>query len=141
MSEIRRYVLVDLDGQEQDHEYPSLAEAQSFASRHDNAGRYAVFAHVYVFDESELVWTPNGHVWPPTRPTANERLDTAAEEHGWHVQGKWDGPLYDKGDRTVHVIMSEGQPIGARVRTPEVRHSITGKGERLVQNIIAELEA
>jgi hypothetical protein len=56
MSEITRYVIVDDNGREYDYEYESFAEAKSIASKEGSA----VIERVYLFDDSELVWTPSG---------------------------------------------------------------------------------
>lgn len=62
MSEIRKYVLIDTDGQEQSGEYDTFAEAEREAIK---AGNVAVVAYVYEYSDQELVWTPNGDiVWP-----------------------------------------------------------------------------
>ncbi len=64
MSEIHRYVLVDRDDMEQDYEYSSYRDAETDAMR-QNA---AVICRTYVYDDSELVWTPDGSdAWPPER--------------------------------------------------------------------------
>ena len=63
MSNIRRYVLVDAGGIEQDYEYATLQEAIAAAGETD-----AVVERTYVFYDSELVWTPDGSdVWPPPK--------------------------------------------------------------------------
>jgi hypothetical protein len=74
MSEITRYVLIDDEGRENNggYEWESLDEATDEAVR---LGRspfsgskhgYAVEERVYTFDDSSLVWTPNGaDTWPP----------------------------------------------------------------------------
>lgn len=61
MAEIRRYVLVDEDDEEGTYAYETLAEAQQAAGLD-----HAVVAQIYVYGDSELVWTPNGEdTWPP----------------------------------------------------------------------------
>jgi hypothetical protein len=61
MSEITRYVLVDLDDNEGDYEFDSLREAQDAAD-----SDHAIVERTYVYDDSSLVWTPNGDdTWPP----------------------------------------------------------------------------
>lgn len=61
--DISRYVLIDRNDQEQDYEYEQYDEAVQ-AAGHD----YAVIERHYVYDDSELVWTPNGRdTWPPKR--------------------------------------------------------------------------
>ena len=61
MSEILRYVLVDADDTERDTEYETLHAAISAAD-----GTQAVISRTYVYDDSELVWTPGGeNFWPP----------------------------------------------------------------------------
>lgn len=63
MSEIRRYVLVARDNTEEDYEYADYAEAYEAANRRN----MAVIARVYAYEDSELIWTPDGSdVWPPT---------------------------------------------------------------------------
>ena len=64
MSDIRRYVLVDLNDVEQDYEYESFDEAKSTAAK---LGDHAVIERVYEYADSGLVWTPNGEYasWPP----------------------------------------------------------------------------
>lgn len=62
MSEIRRYVVVDRDDNEEDFEYESFEDAKSSASRSGGA----VICRTYVYDDHELVWTPDGSSsWPP----------------------------------------------------------------------------
>lgn len=63
MAEINRYALVDEDDHEDDYEYERLDEAI------DAAGSdHAVIMRTYIYDDSELVWTPNGaDVWPPPK--------------------------------------------------------------------------
>lgn len=61
MSTITKYVLVDQYGADFDHEYDTLDEAVKLAGKN-----HAVIARTYVFDDSELVWTPDGsNTWPP----------------------------------------------------------------------------
>lgn len=61
---IERYVLVDRDDIEGDHEYESLDEAKAAAAKY----RSAVIARSYVYDDSELIWTPDGgDIWPPSK--------------------------------------------------------------------------
>jgi hypothetical protein len=63
MSEIQRYVLVGRDGTEEDYEYSEYTEAYESANRRN----MAVVARVYVYEDSELIWTPDGSdAWPPT---------------------------------------------------------------------------
>lgn len=63
MSEIQRYVLVDKDNQEDDYEYDQYSNAYETAKRRN----CAVVARVYVYDDSELIWTPDGSdTWPPS---------------------------------------------------------------------------
>lgn len=60
MASIERYVLVDRNGYEKDHEYESFDEA-----RHDAGDDHAVIERVYEYDDSSLVWTPDGSgTWP-----------------------------------------------------------------------------
>jgi len=57
------YVLVDRGGVEDDYEYASMAEAVAEASR---LGGYAVVEREYEYNDSSLVWTPDGEgTWPP----------------------------------------------------------------------------
>lgn len=61
---ITRYVLVGQENREGDHEYESYDEAIMAAQGH--LGRYAVIERQYRYDDSELVWTPDGATrWPP----------------------------------------------------------------------------
>lgn len=67
MSTISRYVVVDTDDTEGDREYVTLDEAIEWA-RPLGA---AVIERVYAYDDSSLVWTPDGSdTWPP--PQAQE---------------------------------------------------------------------
>lgn len=64
MAEISRYVLVDRDDNERDHEYDTYQEAVNAAG-----SDYAVIERHYVYDDSELVYTPDGSdTWPPDGP-------------------------------------------------------------------------
>ena len=59
---ISRYVLVNRDNQEQDYEYESYDDAIAEAQDQD----CAVIERTYSYDDSELVWTPDGsNHWPP----------------------------------------------------------------------------
>lgn len=61
MAEITRYVLVDRSDQEGDYEYEDYQEAIVAAG-----DDHAVIERHYVYDDSELVWTPEGiDTWPP----------------------------------------------------------------------------
>lgn len=61
MAEITRYVLVDRQDNEGDWEYDKYDEAVKAAGND-----HAVIQRTYVYDDSELVWTPNGRdSWPP----------------------------------------------------------------------------
>lgn len=61
--EITRYVVSDEDGNELDTEYDTLDDARSAAQSY---GDCAVIERTYVYDDSQLVWTPNGgDTWPP----------------------------------------------------------------------------
>lgn len=63
MAEITRYVLVDRDDNEGEYEYERYDEAVAAAG-----ADHAVVERHYVYDDSELVWTPNGaDSWPPKR--------------------------------------------------------------------------
>lgn len=63
---IDRYVLVDQDDYEQDHEYERYDEAQAAAEALSTP--HAVIVRHYTYEDSELVWTPNGrNTWPPKR--------------------------------------------------------------------------
>lgn len=69
MAEIRRYVIVNIDGTEDDYEYEDANEAIEKAGKR---GLTAVVARVYTFDDSELVWTSTGDsVWPPANTNTN----------------------------------------------------------------------
>lgn len=68
MSPINRYVLVDRNDQEGDYEYDSLQDALS-----DADDDHAVIERTYTYDDSELVWTPDGgDQWPPKEPTRSK---------------------------------------------------------------------
>lgn len=61
MSEITKYALVDQYGADSDFEYDTFAEAKELAGK-----THGVIARTYVYDDSELVWTPDGSgTWPP----------------------------------------------------------------------------
>lgn len=63
MSAIRRYILVDRDDNESDFDFDNYQDALAAARAADSA----VVAHIYEFNDSELVWTPtNDDRWPPT---------------------------------------------------------------------------
>lgn len=67
MSEITRYVLVGLDNTEGSFEYSDFDEAVRVAKA---TGQTAVIERVYTYEDSGLVWTPDGSgVWPPKRGT------------------------------------------------------------------------
>ena len=62
MAEILRFVLVDLGDQEQDYEYDTYQEAVTDARKYG----LAVVQRTYIYDDHELVWTPDGtDIWPP----------------------------------------------------------------------------
>lgn len=62
MSQISRYVLCDWHGVEQDYEYANYADAERDAARE----RCAVIERLYTYEDSELIWTPDGEdTWPP----------------------------------------------------------------------------
>ena len=70
MSEIRKYVLVTLDNTYLDTLYDTFDEARDAALR--DSEPCAVVCLIYTFDDSELLWTPDGgSIWPPA-PTDNE---------------------------------------------------------------------
>ncbi len=61
MSEIRRYVLVDADDNEQDYEFANYQDAYASAQKQN----MAIIARTYEYSDSELVWTPTGsNEWP-----------------------------------------------------------------------------
>jgi hypothetical protein len=63
MSQIDRYVLVDRNNHEGDHEYETMDAAIADAS-----SDHAVVERQYTFSDSELVWTPDGgNTWPPSK--------------------------------------------------------------------------
>lgn len=65
MAEISRYVLVNEDDVEDDYEFDSYQEALREAQRRGNV---AIVERTYVYDDTSLVWTPDGsETWPPTR--------------------------------------------------------------------------
>jgi len=69
MTEILRYVLIGPDNVEEDYEYATLAEAKSDATQ--RKGPTAIIMRTYVYDDSELVWTPDGSaIWPPMEAKA-----------------------------------------------------------------------
>lgn len=64
MASISRYVLVDRNDQEQDHEYEDYDEAVQAAG-----DTHAVIEREYEYSGSSLVWTPDGRgTWPPPPP-------------------------------------------------------------------------
>lgn len=87
MATIERYVLVDRDDHEGEYEYETLDEAQGAAGT-----THAVIARIYEYDDSELVWTPNGsNRWPPkarpTRTKVADRIGLAAwRAYGWDAK-------------------------------------------------------
>jgi len=63
MAEITKYVLVSRDDVESDYEYDSCQEAIEAAGT-----SHAVIERHYVYDDSELVYTPDGSdTWPPAK--------------------------------------------------------------------------
>lgn len=61
MSAILRYVLVDRDDTEHDYKYDDFAEAKRAGSEQD----CAVIERTYEYNDSDLVWTPDGSsTWP-----------------------------------------------------------------------------
>ena len=59
---ICRYVLVTPDNNELDEEYDSYPDALEQAQKLG----YAIVERTYRYEDSELVWTPNGvSTWPP----------------------------------------------------------------------------
>ncbi len=67
MSEIITYVVVNADDEHVSVEHDYLDDARNDAQ--DRGEGHAVVALTYVYDDSELVWAPNGETeWPP--PTA-----------------------------------------------------------------------
>ena len=63
MATINKYILVDRDGTEGDAYYDGYHEAEAEAARTD----CAVLAHIYEYNDSELVYTPDGSErWPPS---------------------------------------------------------------------------
>jgi len=72
VSDIQRYVVLDVDGNQGSGEYDTLDEAREAAQSVGGA----VEAHVYEWSDSELVWTPDGgNEWPPPPPMRNPALD------------------------------------------------------------------
>lgn len=64
-AEITRYVLVDESDVEGDYEYDTKNEAIGVAVAR---GHHAVIERTYVYDDSTLVWTPDGSdTWPPEK--------------------------------------------------------------------------
>ncbi len=73
MTTINRYVLVDRDDNEGDHEYERYDEAEDQAAQLG----HAVMNRSYVYEDAELVFTPDGgDTWPPTA----ERWELASPE-------------------------------------------------------------
>ncbi len=67
MSEITRYVLVGRDNTEGNFEYSDYDEAVRAAKAN---GHTAVIERVYTYEDTHLVWTPDGPAaWPPKRGT------------------------------------------------------------------------
>jgi len=65
MSEVRRYLLIEPDGEQfsgylyDEREYPA-------AERDARANGCAIRAYVYEYADTEVVWTPDGSdTWPP----------------------------------------------------------------------------
>lgn len=70
MSEINTYILVGLNDQEGEYEYRTMAEAQEVAEKQ---GDTAILMRTYTYDDTELIWTPNGkNHWPPTEGDKEE---------------------------------------------------------------------
>jgi hypothetical protein len=67
MNDIYRYVLVDLDDTENDYEYQDFEIAKRDATVLFLAGSpMAVVKRTYVYEDTSLVWTPDGtDNWPP----------------------------------------------------------------------------
>lgn len=66
MSEIRLYTLVNRDDEYVSEEYDTLDEARNAAEQQDEP--HAIVAMVYTFEDSELIWTPDGsNTWPPQK--------------------------------------------------------------------------
>ena len=64
MSEIIRYAIVGPDNVLGPHEYDSKDEAIGAALLEE--APHAVLAVTYVFDDTDLAWTPDGgDIWPP----------------------------------------------------------------------------
>lgn len=63
MAEIRRYVLVGRDDVEHDKDYDRADLAIDEAKR---LGETAVLCRIYSYEDTELVWAPDGgETWPP----------------------------------------------------------------------------
>jgi hypothetical protein len=76
MAEILRYVHVDLNDNEGDYEYDTLQEAIDAADEGE-----AIICRTYTYDDSELVWTPNGgSTWPP-EDNPREKGDDDGQEY------------------------------------------------------------
>ena len=61
MSSITKYVLVDRSNTEGDHEYDLFDEAKQAAG-----DTHAVAERTYTYDDTALMWTPDGSgQWPP----------------------------------------------------------------------------
>jgi hypothetical protein len=71
VSEIRKYVIVDIHGKSDDAEYDTLQEAIGAWFTSDP---FAVVERVFTCTDSELAWTSTGDpMWPPT--AAGDRMD------------------------------------------------------------------
>lgn len=71
-AEITRYVLVDENDVEGDIEYDSLVMAITDAQSREG---HAVIERTYAYQDSTLVWTPDGSdIWPPAKDVLAEEL-------------------------------------------------------------------
>ena len=72
-AEITRYVLVDENDVEGDEEY--VTEGAAITQARYRGLNYAVIERTYTYDDSRLVWTPDGSdIWPPAKDVLAEEL-------------------------------------------------------------------
>lgn len=112
MSEIVKYVLVNVADEYVGHEMDSYQEARNAAEAESEP--HAVVQLTYEFSDSELSWAPNGgDVWPPAPAPVWERLGMTEREYfhedvsGEHrgIAPTTDGKALDTwdADRAAHI--------------------------------------